>query len=361
MVQQIRVNRTTPNSKRCVSFLSIFQTLVPFTFSQYQIKPPPLLTFTLDMGDRFAEELARDNAEWGARRRGEQIVATSALARTPSVVRGARQRNITQHNTATPLKKSTLTPSHHRTSARSPSSPSFSASSSEFPSRYTTPRTSVAATPSDSAANLLAPRRQATRSHSKIGETIHLMQTTTGSRLSTKRKRGAKEESDESEGGVSVIEDLDARAIRDSSIGDEANYDSRSVGDDDDDGNDDEYEDGEGVDEDSEYEDEPRAIVKPATRAPRNRRPTIHATAPHANPVSDPNRQSDSELSSAPDAVSGLSENGSDIEEADNTGQPSTTTSSTQPTPTPVAPSRVHLTGRRLRAHIRGYSSRVSG
>jgi hypothetical protein len=359
MAQWIWINRTTPNSEGRVSFLSIFQTPAPFTFSRYQIKFPPLLTFTLDMGDRFAEELARDNAEWGARRRGEQIVVASALARTPSEIRRARQRNIAQRNTAAPPKKSTLTPSHHRTSARSPSPTSSSASGGDFPSHYTTPGTSVAATPSDSAANLLVPRRHATRSRSKIGGTIRLIQTintTAASRPSTKRKRGPKEESDESEGGVSVIEDLDARAIRALSIGDEGNYNSGSV-DDDEDG---EYEDGEGTDEDSDYEDGPRAIAKPAARAPRNRRPTMHATTPHTIPIFNLDRHSDSELSSVPDGVSGLSENDSDIEEVDNTGQPVTSIGSTQPAPTPVAPSRAHLTGRRLRAHIRGYNSRVS-
>ncbi|KAI9765857.1 MAG: DNA repair protein rad16 [Geoglossum simile] len=310
------------------------------------------------MGDRFAEELARDNAEWGARRRGEQVAVAPASARTPSEIRRARQRNIAQRNTAAPPKKSTLTPSHHRTPARSPSPTSSSASGGDFPSHYTTPGTSVAATPSDSAAHLLAPRRHTTRSRSKIGGTIHLMQTistTAGSNLSAKRKRGSREESDESEGGVSVIEDLGARAIRALSVGDGENYDSRSVDDDEDE----EYEDGGGVDEDSDYEDQPRAIAKPAVRAPRNRRPIRNAATTRPNTVSNPDQHSDSDLSSVPDGVSGLSENGSDIEEVDSTGQPGASTTSTQPTPTPVVPSRVHLTGRRLRAHIRGYNSRA--
>ncbi|KAH0542245.1 hypothetical protein FGG08_003367 [Glutinoglossum americanum] len=293
--------------------------------------------------------------------------------------------------TTAPAKKAALKPPPYRVSAMSPSSISSfgTASAGDLSSRYTTPGTSVSVTPRDTAARRLASHR-VSRSHSRIGGIERLGQpsdTKPASRRNMKRKRDLSDEVSDSDAAVGIIEDLDsqvARALqmeedeegiyvfvahkgkkRAISTEDIMEVDSVNDDNDDDDDEDDEYQDDEEDEDydDADYVNRPKATVRVPAKNSRNRHSATRVSSYRLSRPSIPEHLSDSELSDISVSSLDSAAEGSDIH-----GSGDQPTGAIQPHSTPMAgpptlpldtTPRMRLRGRRLRAHIRGFSSRA--
>ncbi|KAH0563005.1 hypothetical protein GP486_002425 [Trichoglossum hirsutum] len=288
-----------------------------------------------------------------------------------------------QPNTTAPAKGSTVKkPSRRRISAASPSSISSlsTASVGDFSSTYTTPWTSVAVTPRDSATQPFTSRRRISSSLSKsVGGKRDWQpeDTKLDSRRSTKRKRSLGDV-DESDIGSGTIGDLDLQVARALEIEDEdgiyvlpadkgkkrASVSEDPIETDSMDDyvdEDDEYKDdseGDDYDEDGDYGDKPKAVVKPAMRTAHNRSSAIRMSGHRPSLPLDTGQHSDSELSDSSAGGVGVGSSSNQPNLPAGTAQPhaSPAESSTLPHATPP---RVRLRGQRLRATIRAFSSRA--